>query len=176
MEEKDSRKQPQSSFRGLYRHVKISVKTLDKVIIGVERDERFGVRRMGFVSQFLHMVLPDDSVGFGYRPIYDSMVMQLLVDTFAGDTTKPIKFNVYWLEQDLVADGATDTVFYTSYDARKSGHIKADAEPIFTFTFPDPENNIYTDKVNIRMKETAAGMSLPVRFSARLESLSLLPL
>ena len=34
MEEKDSRKEPQSSFRGLYRHVKISVKTLDKIIVG----------------------------------------------------------------------------------------------------------------------------------------------
>ena len=34
MEEKDSRKTPQSNFRGLYRHVKISVATLDKIIIG----------------------------------------------------------------------------------------------------------------------------------------------
>ena len=34
MEEKDSRKEPQSSFRGLYRHVKVSVKTLDKIIVG----------------------------------------------------------------------------------------------------------------------------------------------
>lgn len=34
MEEKDPRKEPQSNFRGLYRHVKISVKTLDKIIIG----------------------------------------------------------------------------------------------------------------------------------------------
>jgi len=34
MEEQTPRKEPQSSFRGLYRHVKISVKTLDKVIIG----------------------------------------------------------------------------------------------------------------------------------------------
>ena len=33
MEEKDSRKVPQSSFRGLYRHVKISVATLDKIIM-----------------------------------------------------------------------------------------------------------------------------------------------
>ena len=33
MEEKDSRKVPQSNFRGLYRHVKISVKTLDKIIV-----------------------------------------------------------------------------------------------------------------------------------------------
>ena len=34
MDQQDPRKQPQSSFRGLYRHVKISVKTLDKMIIG----------------------------------------------------------------------------------------------------------------------------------------------
>ena len=33
MEEKDSRSQPQSSFRGLYRNVKISVGTLDKIIV-----------------------------------------------------------------------------------------------------------------------------------------------
>ena len=34
MEQDTPRKEPQSSFRGLYRYVKISVKTLDKVIIG----------------------------------------------------------------------------------------------------------------------------------------------
>ena len=34
MEENTPRNQPQSNFRGLYRHVKISVKTLDKIIIG----------------------------------------------------------------------------------------------------------------------------------------------
>lgn len=34
MEQPNPRKEPETSFRGLYRHVKISVKTLDKVIIG----------------------------------------------------------------------------------------------------------------------------------------------
>lgn len=34
MEEQTPRKEPQSSFRGLYKNVRISVKTLDKVIIG----------------------------------------------------------------------------------------------------------------------------------------------
>lgn len=33
MEQDTPRKEPQSSFRGLYRHVKISVKTLDKIIV-----------------------------------------------------------------------------------------------------------------------------------------------
>ena len=34
MEQDTPRKEPGNSFRGLYRHVKISVKTLDKIIIG----------------------------------------------------------------------------------------------------------------------------------------------
>jgi len=34
MDQQDSRNQPESSFRGLYKNVKISVKTLDKLIIG----------------------------------------------------------------------------------------------------------------------------------------------
>lgn len=34
MDQQEPRKQPESSFRGLYKHVKISVKTLDKMIIG----------------------------------------------------------------------------------------------------------------------------------------------
>ena len=34
MEEQSPRKEPESSFRGLYKNVKISVQTLDKVIIG----------------------------------------------------------------------------------------------------------------------------------------------
>ena len=138
----------------LFRTDSVVSNDVTQLNIGVQRDERFGVRRMGFASQFLHMVLPDDSTGFGYRPIYDSMMMLLLVDTFAGDTTKPIKFNVYWLTEDLVEDGATDTVFYSSYDPRKSGHLAEDAKPIFTFTFPDQENGVYTEASKVRLKET----------------------
>jgi len=33
MQEQNPRKEPQSSFRGLYKNVKISVKTLDKIIV-----------------------------------------------------------------------------------------------------------------------------------------------
>ena len=122
--------------------------------IGLQHNERFGVRKMGFVSQFTHMVLPDDSIGFGYRPIYDSMMFLFRVDTFAGDTTKPIKFNVYWLDEALVEADAPDTLIYSSYDPRKAGHLKADAQPIFTFTFPDQENGIYTNDIKLRLKET----------------------
>ena len=122
--------------------------------IGVQHNDRFGVRKMGFVSQFTHMVLPDDSVGFGYHPIYDSMMLLFRVDTFAGDTTKPMKYNVYWLEKELIADDATDTLLYSSYDPRKAGHLSADAKPVYTFTFPDQANGIYTNSTQLRMRET----------------------
>ena len=56
MEEKDSRSQPQSSFRGLYRHVKISVKTLDKIIIcgiaAIVLLVLYGVANNGYVVTF----------------------------------------------------------------------------------------------------------------------------
>ena len=56
MEEKDSCKEPQSSFRGLYRHVKISVKTLDKIIIGgiaaIVILVLYGVANNGYVVSF----------------------------------------------------------------------------------------------------------------------------
>lgn len=138
----------------LFRTDSVISNDVDYFNIGIQRNERFGVRRMGFVSQFLHMVLPNDSTGFGYRPIYDSMMFLFRIDTFAGDTAKPIKYNVYWLTEDLVEDGATDTVLYTSYDPRKAGHLNSDAKPIFTFTFPDQANGVYTDTPKVRMKET----------------------
>ena len=83
------------------------------------------------------------------------MMLLLRVDTFAGDTTKPVKFNVYALTEDLIAKGATDTLLYTSYDPRKAGHMSADAKPIFTFTFPDQANGVYTNSLKVRMHETS---------------------
>ena len=56
MEEKISRSEPQSSFRGLYRHVKISVKTLDKIIVaGIAAIivlVLYGVANNGYVVTF----------------------------------------------------------------------------------------------------------------------------
>ena len=56
MEEKDPRKVPQSSFRGLYRNVKISVKTLDKIIVaGIAAIivlVLYGVANNGYVVTF----------------------------------------------------------------------------------------------------------------------------
>ena len=70
MEEKDSRAVPQSNFRGLYRHVKISVKTLDKIIVfgiaAIVALVLYGVANNGYVITF-------DSKGGSDVPSQDAM-------------------------------------------------------------------------------------------------------
>lgn len=70
MEEKDPRSEPQSNFRGLYRHVKISVKTLDKIIVigiaAIIALVLYGVANNGYVVTF-------DSKGGTDVPSQDAM-------------------------------------------------------------------------------------------------------
>lgn len=77
MEEKDSRSVPQSNFRGLYRHVKISVKTLDKVIVGgiaaIIVLVLYGVANNGYVITF-------DSKGGSDVPSQDAMYADYVME------------------------------------------------------------------------------------------------
>lgn len=140
----------------LFRTDSIISSSLSNVYLGAQNNARFGNRQFSFAGQFLYNKNVDDSVGFGYRPVLDSVMFIFAVDTFAGDTTKPVKYNIFELKDDLVAADAEDTIFYANYDARSEGHLASDAEPIFTFSFPDPENGVYTKAKSVRLKETAA--------------------
>ncbi|MBQ5875897.1 MAG: DUF4270 family protein [Alistipes sp.] len=140
----------------LFKTDSIKSNSLGKLYLGHQKDEIFGVRKFSFASQMLFMLPVDDSIGFGYRPVYDSMVFRIAVDTFAGDTTKPMLYHVYELTQEMVNEQTEDSTFYTSYDPRAKGHLKADAEPIFTFEFPNQSKGIYTNTTHIRMQETEA--------------------
>ena len=68
MDQQEPRKQPESSFRGLYKHVKISVKTLDKMIIG------------GILA--IVLILGYGIANNGYTVTFDSK---------GGSTVKPIE-------------------------------------------------------------------------------------
>ncbi len=137
----------------LFKTDSVTSDRLGTFYLGMQKHARFGVRKLGFASQFLHMITVDDSIGFGYRPVYDSTTLIFELDTFVGDSTRPIQYNVYLLTDDLVDWEQKDTTFYVSYDPREEGHIAPDAEPIFTFKFPDQENGIYTTSTEVRMKE-----------------------
>lgn len=140
----------------LYRTDSILSASLGTLYLGAQRDKRFGLRKMSFAGQYLFMKTVSDTAGFGFRPVYDSAMFCFAVDTFAGDTTKPIKYNVYELTADLVNEESEDSLFYLSYDPRAEGHIAADARPIFTFEFPNPAKGVYTTSTQVRMQETDA--------------------
>lgn len=140
----------------LFRTDSVNTSSMDNVFIGYQNDSRFGKREFSFAGQYLYNKNVNDSVGFGYRPVLDSVMFVFAVDTFAGDTTKPIKFNIYELTDRLVAEDVTDTTFYTNFDPRQSGQLAANAKPIFTFQFPDPDKGIYTTSTSLRLTETEA--------------------
>lgn len=141
----------------LFRSDSVRSNSLDKLVLGVQHDEEFGSRKMSFASQYLFMSAISESEGFGYRPVFDSMCFRFAVDTFAGDTLKPIRFNVYELTTAMLEKSeSTDSVRYLTYDPRREGHIATDAEPIFTFEFPNQAKGIYTTSELVRMEETAS--------------------
>ena len=157
LKETDSEDTPCKVFEArLYKTDSVSSAKLDMLYLGLQRDPHFGVRKLGFASQYLFMSAVDDSAGFGFRPVYDSATFRFAVDTFAGDTTKPVKYHVYELTADLVNEESADSVFYISFDPREEGMVAADAQPVFTFEFPDPANGVYTTSQYVRMRETPA--------------------
>lgn len=139
----------------LFKTDSVESTSMDMIFLGVHNDPALGSRKMGYASQFLHMSMLDDSIGFGYRPLFDSAIFLFVTDTFVGDTMKPVKYNVYQLSAPLVDENSEDTVFYASYDPREMGHLDANAEPIFSFMFPDHANGVYTNSLKLKMKEEA---------------------
>lgn len=157
LKETDSEDTPCKVFEArLYQTDSVASAKLDNLYLGLHSDSRFGVRKLGFTSQYLFMEAVNDTTGFGFRPVYDSAMFRFAVDTFAGDTTRPVKYHVYELTADLVNEESEDSVFYLSYDPRAKGQIAADAQPIFTFEFPDPAKGVYTTSTSVRMRETPA--------------------
>lgn len=139
----------------LYRTDSVAATSLSRLYLGLQNHNRYGTRTMGFASQMLFMSGLNDSIGFGYRPVYDSMMFLFEVDTFAGDTMKPIKYNVYALTDDLVNEQSEDSLFIVTYDPRREGHMEATAQPIYTFEFPNYAKGVYTNSTMLRMQETA---------------------
>lgn len=147
----------------LFRTDSIVSSNLTYGYIGAQSDADFGKRSAGFLSQYLVVGL-SDSTGFGYRPIFDSVQLVLSVSDYKGDTTKPIRFNVYEVVGDLFegndgnGDGATDTLFYPGFRPMEKAGLLA-SEPVFTFVFPDGKSTGPATTA-VTMTATAAGRKL----------------
>ncbi len=137
-----------SSFEtALYKSDSISAANIGIGMFGAERHTAFGERRAGFFSQFVPLYALDDE-WFGYQPVFDSILLYYDLVAYSGDTTLCQQFEVYEvLSDDFLVDHA-DSIFYTDFDTSILG---LSDEPMFTFTFPDPDRGVYTNSTYVRM-------------------------
>ena len=123
----------------LYQTDSIASANLKRAYFGAERSDVYGERRAGFMTQMIFGVTLGEERGWGYRPIFDSMVLALYVMDFHGDTTKHHKFNVYEITSNDYFKESEDTTFYINFDP--TPYIAR--EPIFTFEYPNQERGVY---------------------------------
>lgn len=147
----------------LYRTDSIRSSNLSFGFFGSHYDETFGRRTAGFLSQYRAVAMSDTS-GFGYRPIFDSIELKILIDEYDGDTLLPVRYNVYEVVSNDYLDASTapagagdaaDTVFYPTFDPKPYLAPK----PVFTFTYPDGRTT-GPSTMYVRMTPTEEGLAL----------------
>ena len=123
----------------LYQTDSIASANLEMGYFGAEYSDVYGERRAGFMTQMLFGLTLGEERGWGYRPIFDSMVLALYVQDFHGDTTRKHKFEVYEITTNDYITSSEDSTFYINFPARDY----VSKEPIFTFEYPNQEKGIY---------------------------------
>lgn len=143
----------------LFRTDSLVSSNLENLYFGAQRDPKgiFGLREAGFASQFVYVsddVLDLGEEGFGYLPIFDSMRIILSVTDQIGDTLRPVRYEFYEvtgksIPESMAAANEGDTIAYINHDM---SDLYDPSKPLFTFTFPDPENGIYPSARAVTMQ------------------------
>lgn len=124
---------------------------------GCEVDPTFGKRTAGFMSQMVFSLTLPEERGWGYRPIFDSMMLSFYITDFHGDTTKKHRFEVFEITSNDYLKLSEDTTFYTNFDPTQY----IDTVPVFTFEFPNQERGVYVGDIenpqntNVLLEHTA---------------------
>ena len=124
---------------------------------GCEVDPTFGTRKAGFMSQMVFSLTLPEERGWGYRPIFDSMMLSFYITDFHGDTTKKYRFNVYEIISNDYLKLSKDTTFYINFNPEEY----VSSEPIFTFEFPNQKRGVYVGDIanpqntNVLLEHTA---------------------
>lgn len=102
----------------LYQTDSIRSANIEYGYFGCEVSDTFGMRSAGFMSQMIFSLSLPEGRGWGYRPIYDSMVLSLYITDYHGDTTKKHRFNVYEITSNdyFNIPEDKDTTFYINFD------------------------------------------------------------
>lgn len=108
-------------------HDSLVTTNLSNQVLGEIHDPVFGTTTGSVYSQFvltgegLYLLLPD------YHPVFDSVVLTLQIANFYGDTTAPLSFGVYELDEDL-----EETVYYShSTTAHKANNLCNDFQKYY---------------------------------------------
>ena len=127
----------------LYRTDSLLSSNLGVGYLGVRRSDTLGVRTAGFASSMLYMNAINEETGFGYKPIFDTMMLVMSIKNYGGDTLVPIRYKVYELKKPLVGEvlkydekREQDSIAYINCDLTP---VYDESKPIFEFTFPKSE-------------------------------------
>lgn len=140
----------------LYHTDSVKSSNIEYGYFGREVSDIYGERSSGFMSQMVFSLSLPEERGWGYRPIFDSMILSINVMDFHGDTTKQYDFEIYEIVSNDYLSESKDSVFYLNFDPKP---YIAD-KPIFRFKYPNQAEGIYvgdgSDVVNydIRLEET----------------------
>ncbi len=140
----------------LYRTDSIRTSNIQVALLGTTRSDTFGLRQAGFYTQFTWGYCPDSTDGFGYRPIFDSIMLGYEVADFGGDTTLVRSYEVYEVIDHSFLEETKDTLYYGDFAMEPY----LSAEPVFTFQFPDQSRGVYATSGSVRMYPTKAGEEL----------------
>ena len=142
----------------LYRSDSLLSSNLGMGYMGVRRSDTLGLRTAGFASSMLYMNAINEEKGFGYKPIFDTMMLVLSIKNYGGDTLAPIRYKVYELQKPLVENvlkydekRKQDSVAYINCDLSM---LYDPNKPIFEFTFPKSELGQGPSTMMIPMENT----------------------
>lgn len=135
----------------LYQTDSIKASNLGTGYFGTARNDTTGSVTAGFLTQYVNYYRIDSGY-FGYRPIFDSALLQLSVSSYGRDTLTPQQFAVYEItNNDYLTEG--DSLFYLNFDPTPY----VSAEPLFTFTFPVEGSDGPRAMSSVRMMPTERG-------------------
>ncbi len=133
----------------LYRTDSMNTAILGSGYLGMMGNDTFGVTRASFYTQYITSYTIDEDM-FGHMPIFDSAMLYISVSSYGGDTSVVQQYEVYEIIDDSFVSDSADSIFFYNFDVEP--YIAS--EPIFTFKFPDQDNEIYVATSSLRLTET----------------------
>ncbi len=121
----------------------LPVSQLGLMALGNYTTDGFGYIRSGAAVQIVPNGFTDSEQFFGYKPVLDSIFLNLQVAMSYGDTSINQKFYIYKLVKPLPA---TDETMYGTFDAESYADM---ANPLFSFEMQGVDAGAFTPELTL---------------------------